>query len=263
MGTVINVRQLSFAIGRTEILHSCSLEVCKGEIMCIMGPNGCGKTTLLNCILGFNDLPKGAVFINGTDIRTMRRNIIARSVSYVQQAADNESSLKVFDYLLIGRIAHKRLYENPDDTDCKIVNESLEKLNIGHMQNKCMTDLSGGEKQLVMIAKALVQDTDIIIMDEPASALDFGNQAKLLNLLRRLNEAGKTIIFTTHNPNHALALDSKVCIMKAGCVNTVGTAAECITPEKMRGIYGEGLEFINSETGVSCTFVIKQERSVN
>ena len=143
----------------------------------------------------------------------MRRNIIARSVSYVQQAADNESSLKVFDYLLIGRIAHKRLYENPDDTDCKIVNESLEKLNIGHMQNKCMTDLSGGEKQLVMIAKALVQDTDIIIMEEPASALDFGNQAKLLNLLRRLNEAGKTIIFTTHNPNHALALDSKVCIL--------------------------------------------------
>ena len=228
--------------------------------MCIIGPNGCGKTTLLNCVLAFNDVPKDSVYINGSDILSLNRNDIARSISYVQQASDNESTLKVRDYLLTGRIAHKKLYQRPDENDEMIVCNAAEKLGIKSMLSKALTELSGGEKQLVMIAKALVQDTEIIIMDEPASALDFGNQARLLRLIKHLNHEGKTIIFTTHNPNHAIALDSKVCIMKDGTIDSVGAVDFCITSQKMSEIYGSDLSFVSEKNGISCKYSIENNK---
>ena len=223
MGSVISVCQLSFQVGKTKILHDCSMDINMGDIMCIIGPNGSGKTTLLNCILGFYAPPKNTVFLQGMDIKQLRRNQIASQISFVQQVSQNESSLSVNDYLSLGRIAHKKIYEQLNHDDINIIDKIVAQTGIERLLNKSLLYLSGGEKQLVMIAKALIQDTDIIVMDEPASALDFGNQSVLMQLIKKLNQAGKTILFTTHNPNHSLALKSRVCIMNEGTIQSIGS----------------------------------------
>ena len=256
MGSVIEICRLTYQVGKTEILHDCNMSVDMGDIMCIIGPNGSGKTTLLNCLLGFYSPPKNTVFLQGIDIKQLRRNQIASQISFVQQVSQIESSLSVNDYLSLGRIAHKRIYERLNHDDMNIIEKVVVQTGIDRLLNKSRLYLSGGEKQLVMIARALIQDTNIIVMDEPDSALDFGNQSVLMQLIKKLNQAGKTILFTTHNPNHSLALKSRVCIMNEGQVQRIGSYEQCICPEVLENVYGNGLKFISASEGVVCTFNI-------
>lgn len=256
MESLIDIVHLSYHVGHLTILNDCNLQVRNGEIVCIIGPNGSGKTTLLNCILGFYTVSCNSVFLNGTDIKKLHRNQIAKRISYVQQVSQNESSLKVCDYLSLGRIAHKRIYQGLNHEDEMLIERIVSETGITHLLHKSLLHLSGGEKQLVMISRALVQDTDIIIMDEPASALDFGNQAVLMRLIKTLNSMHKTIIFTTHNPNHALALKSNVCILNKGKIARVGRYDECISSEVLQEVYGDGVKFISENECVVCTFNI-------
>ncbi len=253
----ILVNELSYTVNKTQILKACSLQVSKGDIMCIMGPNGCGKTTLLNCILGFNSVFKEKIYLNGTDICQMKRLEIAKIISYVQQATQNDSSLEVYDYLTLGRIAHKKMYETITQQDSQNIKQVAYDLGIADFLHKSLSNLSGGEKQLVMIARALIQDTEVIIMDEPASALDFGNQSLLLNLIKKLNSLGKTVVFSTHNPNHALALNSKVCIMNKGTTLAIGDVRECINSGLLQKIYGNSVRFITNDNSLLCSFCME------
>lgn len=256
MGTIINIKDVYYNVDNVNILKSCNLKVEQGEIMCVMGPNGCGKTTLLNCLLGFNVPTNGAVYLNDVDVRRMKRKKIAQTVSYVQQATQNDSSLEVYDYLSLGRIAHKNFGEVIDVKDHELIECTSEMVGIKKILHKSLLHLSGGEKQLVMVARALVQNTDIIVMDEPASALDFGNQSLLLQTIKDLNSIGKTIMFSTHNPNHALVLDAKSCIMSYGEIKMVGNANECISSGILKEIYGESVDFISTGDKLICSFNI-------
>lgn len=254
MNKAIEVANLSYGINNIEILHQCNLTVNKGEIMAIMGPNGCGKTTLINCILGFNTVGNDKIFICNEDLSKMKRSQIAKRISYVQQSNQNESGLHVYDYLSLGRIAHKNFGENINQKDDNIIKSVAEEIGITAFLYRPMMNLSGGEKQLAMIAKALVQETDIIVMDEPASALDFANQAKLLNQIKKVNKLGKTIIFSTHNPNHVLALNAKTCIMQAGKIEMIGGIQECISSGLFNEIYGDCIKVISDGKNVTCSF---------
>lgn len=252
----ICVTDLTFSFGEKKILSNLDLEIRTGDIMCIMGANGCGKTTLLNCILGFYAVAPSHIVIDGTDITRISRQEIARRISYTQQMLQNDSMLDVFDYLTLGRIAYKKLTQRINSVDMEIIRHAVDMLGIQHLLNKSMDQLSGGERQMVMICRSLVQNTPVIIMDEPASALDFGNQAILLRTIRQLQRNGKTVVFSTHNPNHALALRSKVCLIDQGHVLSVGDAHSSLNEELLYRAYGEKLRFLTDDNLMACTFEI-------
>ena len=255
MKPLIEVDNLNFSYGKTNVLREFTLKVNAGDIMCLMGRNGCGKTTLIDCILGFNHVDS-SIKILGQELNSLSRIEIAKKISYVQQIALNDSMLEVYDYLLLGRIVHKKIYESVNETDVEIVEKVTKELGIDEWLQKNVNQLSGGEKQLVMIARALIQDTPIIIMDEPTSALDFGNQSIFLSLIKRLQESGKTVIFTTHNPNHALAIDASVCLIDNGRCIKSGKARECLDEETLHKVYGKGINFIRDNNVLACTFSV-------
>ena len=254
---ILELKNVSKSFYGAPVLTDICLKIEDNERIGLIGNNGCGKTTLLNCILGFNSIPKGKIHLNGKDIYQMKRRDIAQNISYVQQSTQNDSSLEVYDYLTLGRIAHKKMYETITQEDSRIIEQVANDLKIVDFLHKPLTNLSGGEKQLVMIARSLIQDTEIIVMDEPASALDFGNQSLLLNLIKKLHSLGKTVIFSTHNPNHALALKSKVCIMSNGNTLAIGNIAECINSGLLQEIYGNSVNFITNNNSFLCTFCVE------
>lgn len=253
MSALIEINDLHFSYGKKEVISGLSLEVQEGDIMCFMGKNGCGKTTLIDCILGFHRT-SSAIRISGQPVNLLSRSELARKISYVQQISSNDSMLEVFDYLALGRIVYKKIYEKLTKEDTEIIERVSRELGIETWMKKSVNQLSGGEKQLVMIARALIQDTPIIIMDEPTSALDFGNQSVFLGLVSALQKKGKTIVFTTHNPNHALALDSKICLMHQGVCIRYGKARSCLDEEILRKIYGDNIHFVCNDIMMACTF---------
>lgn len=255
MEPIIIIKDLFFAYEKQQVLSGLSLTINKGDIMCIMGKNGCGKTTLIDCIQGFHN-GKGSIKLNGEDISRLNRQDIAKLISYVQQISVNDSMLSVFDYLVLGRVVYKKIYETINQEDIMLIENVSKEMGIAEWMDKSVGQLSGGEKQKVMIARALVQNTPVIIMDEPTSALDFGNQALFLSMVRELNKKGKTILFTTHNPNHALALDATFCLMDAGKIVRTGKSRKELDKEVLCKVYGDYIEFITHKEVLMCAFKI-------
>lgn len=254
MKSVISINNLSYSIDSTNILLNCTLQINKGDLVCLLGLNGCGKTTLLSCIFGFNKISKNTVFLYDTDIQKLSRRQIAQTISFVPQTIDNHSSLSCLEYLSLGRLPYKKLNKKLNEVDLDIIHKTVSELGISYLLHRNMDVLSGGEKQLVMIATSLIQDTDVIIMDEPTSALDYKNQSILLQLIQHLNSIGKTILFSTHNPNHALSLNARLCIMDKGTIITVDECKKCINSGILEKIYDNKIEIIKATNSVVCTY---------
>lgn len=235
---MIRVENVSFAYSKgTEILHHISLGIRENEVVVILGPNGCGKSTLLNMILGLKKPKNGEIYIEEKSIADYTPVEFAKKVSYVPQLSNVDLSFRVLDYMCFARNAHLEFYKLPSAVDYHKVEDCARLCNIEYLLYKSMNQLSGGEKQLVSIAKALVQDTPIIIMDEPTSALDYGNQKRFLDLVRKLHARGKTIIFTTHNPDFPKLLNSYVIMLKNGIVFSQGKSGDVLNTNNIECLY--------------------------
>lgn len=230
------------------VLEDVSLTVESGEVLCILGPNGTGKTTLFKSILGLLRLQSGKVELNSKDMSALSRAEIARMIGYIPQAHNPPFPFKVIDVVLMGRTAHLGPFSSPGKVDQKIAEEVIETLNIGHLRDKIYTQISGGEKQLVLIARALTQKPSMLVMDEPTASLDFGNQLLVLSHIKKLADSGLIIVMASHFPDHAFLYASKVILLKRGGVYAVGTPAEVITEQNLNQLYGVDVKIVN--TGV-------------
>lgn len=254
MEKVIDVKNLSWEYKNKQVLKSINFSVHGGEVLALMGLNGCGKTTLLNCIMGFLKVNKNTVYLCGKDTSCLSVIEKAQLVSYVSQNIDANCLLTVYEYLSLGLIAHKKFYELSNKIDKEYITNCAGSMNIQNLLEKKMNEISGGELQLVAITRALIQDTPIIIFDEPMAALDYKNQIKYLKVIGELKKMGKTIIFSSHNPNHALALKSKVCLLNDMKILAVGDAAKVLTKENLVSVYGEEINVICNAGKQYCVF---------
>ncbi|SER47309.1 iron complex transport system ATP-binding protein [Propionibacterium cyclohexanicum] len=234
----LTVDDLSCGYGEHRVVDELSLTVDSGEVMCLLGPNGVGKTTLFKTILGFLAPQGGRVLIDGRDARTLGRREQARLIAYVPQAHTPPFPFSVRDVVTMGRTARLGLFSSPGPADKALALESLERLGIDSLAERPYTEISGGERQMVLIARALTQQAQLLIMDEPTSSLDFGNQVRVLRQVRRLAGEGLCIVMTTHEPDHALWCDARVTLLEPHGPAQVGSAAEIITEAAMNRAYG-------------------------
>ena len=221
-----------------QIVHDVSFQVNAGDFLCIIGANGCGKTTSLKALMGLLPLEGGEVTVCGTNLASMGERQRAQHFAYIPQAHTPPFPFKVADVVLLGRTPYINKLARVTSKDRLIALYALRLLGIEHLAEKAYTTLSGGQQQLVLIARALTQQSDILVMDEPTAALDFGNQQLVLSRMRTLSEMGKAVIMVTHDPDHALYCANRVVVMDKGSVLREGTPAQTITSEILAHIYG-------------------------
>lgn len=204
-----------------------------------MGNNGCGKTTLLNLIVGLLLPDSGTIRVLGKDVASLNAKELAKRIAYVPQAIKQNIDFCAKDYLALGRAPYLKFGYSPSDKDYTIVEKYALQMGLTEYLSRNFNQLSGGQKQLVGITRALIQETPIIVMDEPMSALDVGKQAEFLCTIQTLkNDFGKTIVLTSHNPNHALQNECNVCLIHERKILQYGKNTEVLNAENIRKVYG-------------------------
>ncbi len=203
--------------------------------MAVLGPNGVGKTTLLKCMTGMLPWESGGSYIDGVPLREMNNGDIWRKIAYVPQSKDSSLSYTALEMTLMGRSARLGLFSQPSDNDITIAQNALDTIGIRDLADKSCSRMSGGEFQLVLIARALCAEPELMILDEPESSLDFKNQLIILDLLKRLSrEEGLAVIFNTHYPSNALKTADSALILNRGGVYICGPSGEVINEENMK-----------------------------
>ena len=213
------------------------LSVESGEFLCLLGPNGCGKTTLLKSLNRLIGVQKGQVEIDGKNIAEMSRQEIARLIGYVPQLHQPAFPFTVLEVVLMGRSPHLGPFTSPRRGDIDIAEEAMDWMGITPLKDKPYTQLSGGERQLVVFARVLAQKPSLILLDEPTSHLDFANQVRLLATVEQLAQTGIPIIMTSHFPDHAFMVSNKVALMKKGCIMSSGKPEDVITEANLERVY--------------------------
>ncbi|MBP1763871.1 MAG: Iron-chelate-transporting ATPase [Firmicutes bacterium] len=242
----LEAKNVSCGYAAKTVISGISLALNQGESLCILGPNGIGKTTFFKTILGFLALQSGQILLDGEDIHRWSRRKLAAKVGYVPQAHNPPFPFKVLDVVTMGRTAHLSFFSSPSQKDKEIAEEALCTLGITHLKDRIYTQISGGERQLVLIARALAQQPAFLIMDEPTANLDFGNQIRVLNQINKLvQQANLGVIMTTHFPNHAFYCASKVAVLGRDKMFTVGTADEVITESYLKAVYGVDVQIVD------------------
>ena len=243
---MIDVKELSFKYQRKGkfVLDKLDFSCEKGTVNILIGLNGSGKTTLIKILAGLLENYQGEVFIDGENLKGLSIKERAKKMAYVAQRSNAVEDFPVLDYLLFGTVNKMNFYQSPKEEDEKKVLDCAEEFGITHLLDKKLGEISGGERQIVSICAAIVQDTNLVILDEPTSALDIKNQNKVLSLIKKIaREQGKTFILSSHNPNHALYLDSNVVLLKDGKILKEGKASEIITIDILKNIYGDNIEY--------------------
>ena len=249
MSALLATRALAYGHLHHTLGRDLNLEVCVGEVICVLGPNGGGKTTLFRTLLGLLPSHAGAITLSGKPLESWTAQARAKRMAYVPQAVDSYFAFTVRDVVLMGRTAHLGLFATPGVNDFAAANAALEELHIGNLADKSFTEISGGERQLVLIARALAQESPLLIMDEPTASLDFGNQTLILNEILRLKAAGKSVLFSSHDPDHALHCADRALLLHRGNVLELGIPREVVTAKNLGILYGVDVELIESPSG--------------
>ncbi len=240
----IEVQNLSFSYGDRQVLKNISFSVGKGEFLSILGPNGVGKSTLFRCVLGLLSGYTGTVLVDGIDARTLSVREAARHIAYIPQQSRPVFNYSVFDIVLMGRTSGLSAFRSPAKADREKCRWALEKVGIPHLSDRCFHRLSGGEQQLVLLARALVQDAPCLMLDEPTANLDFGNQLLVLEQARSLAREGYTVIQTTHHPEQSYQYSDRILAIQNGQVLTEGHPKAVLTSETMKALYGVDVEVL-------------------
>lgn len=239
---MLEVKNLSFSYGNGSVLQDVSFTAEKGELLSVLGPNGVGKSTLFRCILGLLKFSEGQILVEGENILTMSPGILARKIAYIPQSHDPVFHYSVFDMVLMGTTAQTRLFSSPNGEHKRSVEESLEKLGLSTLADRNYRTLSGGERQLVLIARAMVQKANVLLMDEPSASLDFGNRILVMNRIRELCKEGYCVIQTTHDPEQAYLYSDKILALREGKVLAHGRPRDIFHEALISSLYGVEVE---------------------
>lgn len=230
------------------ILKDISFRFKSGEIVSILGPNGAGKTTFLNCLANLVPLDKGEIFIDDKNIKKIPPREVAKVIGYVPQIIVPSFDFSVLEYVVTGCAPHMGTLSRPKQEHYDIAMDAIRRMGIEKLTHRSYSQISGGERQQVSIARALAQRPAFILMDEPTAHLDYGNQIKVLKTVRSLKEEGYGVILTTHNPDHALLLQDQVAILDKNGVLTTGLSTDVLNEQDLTDLYGTELKLFYEES---------------
>ena len=229
------VKNGNFSYGKRQILKNISFKVKSGEVLCVLGPNGVGKTTLLRCMMGLLKWNSGKTFVDEKPMLEYTQKELWQKIAYVPQAKNSAFGFTAFDMVLLGRSSHLGTFSQPDENDKKIAIKAMEETGILWLKDKLCTEMSGGELQMVLIARALAVNPQMLVFDEPESNLDFKNQLIILNTISHLaKEHNISAIVNTHYPAHAMKIADKALILNRNGESLYGGIDEVINEENLR-----------------------------
>jgi iron complex transport system ATP-binding protein len=245
----LEVSELAFGYGGRAVGSGVSFALEPGEVMCLLGPNGGGKTTLFKTILGLLPALGGAVALDGASLASWAPARRARALGYVPQAQLGLFPFTVREVVLMGRTAHVGPFSTPSRRDRAVAEATLEGLGLAQLAARAYTEISGGERQLTLVARALAQEAPVLVMDEPTASLDFGNQVRVLAHVRELGRRGIAVILSTHDPDQAFACADRVALLHSGRLVGLGPPDATLTPERLRAVYGVEVEVVTLTLG--------------
>ncbi|MDI6776314.1 MAG: ABC transporter ATP-binding protein [Syntrophales bacterium] len=236
---MIRIKDLCFSYDHSkDVLKHINLSIGKGRIIVLLGPNGSGKTTLLKCINAIVKPTSGHIYVNGTDMSCMKRHEIAQRISYVPQDHKTSFPYTVLEFILLGRAPYIGIFSVPGRKDIERCNEVLDSLEIHNLSDSLYTEISGGERKLVMIARALSASPEILLLDEPTAHLDIKHQAEVLRVIKTMvRDRGTTVLMTLHDPNLATLIANRVMLLRDGELLNEGNPKEIITRDNIKRIY--------------------------
>jgi iron complex transport system ATP-binding protein len=244
----LTVRNLGFSYRRNRVLRGVNCTLNPGEVVSVIGPNGAGKTTLLRCMLALQRPSEGSVVLEGTEIERIPRRIRAVKQGYVPQQTRSTFGLTVMEMVLLGRKPHMRF--DPSQRDLAVVEALLVYMNLLPMAERTVDELSGGERQKVMLARALAQEPDALFLDEPTSALDIRHQIEVMERLRDLvRDQNKLVVMILHDLALAARYSDRLLLLHQGHVHAIGSAVEVLTPTNLRAVYGVEAQVRNGRFG--------------
>lgn len=246
---MIRIDNLNFSYGQRKIISNINLTIQTGSFVAILGANGVGKTTLFRCLLGLENHYTGHIYVDDQDIKNMTCKKRANYLAYIPQSHTLTYDYTVLDMIIMGTVNHLNWYQTPHKTGYKKALNALERLNLMAYQDRIFNQLSGGEKQMVLVARALAQEAPVLVLDEPTANLDYGNQILLLNQINWLKELGYTIVMSTHNPQHAMQYADTVVAMSDQEIIALGHPKEIINTSLLKQLYKTDIDihWINEE----------------
>jgi iron complex transport system ATP-binding protein len=235
---MLSACDLGIGYGRRVIGAGLNVTLGKGEVLALLGPNGGGKTTLLKTLLGLLPPLAGHVELAGRRLQRLSDRERARAIGYVPQTHGATFAFTVETLVLMGRTAHGGLFDPPSARDRDVARAMLQRFGISALAERPYTMISGGERQLALLARALAQEPDFVVLDEPTASLDFGNQGKVLREIRGLADSGHGVLFTTHDPNHARRAADRAMLLRDGRCLDEGPVAAVLTRDMLAELYG-------------------------
>ena len=241
---LLEIEEARGGYGGGDVVKGVSCSADAGEVLCLVGPNGCGKTTLFRLLLGVLPITGGAARIDGRDIRTLSPRELANLIAYIPQYHTPIYAHTVLDMVVMGRAAHFSAFDTPRPVDREAAFAALERMNAAHLANEKYTALSGGQRQLVLLARAICQSAKVFVLDEPAANLDYANQQLLMEVVADLARQGYCVVMSTHSPEHPASIGHKALLMRQGRVAAFGPPEAVITPENLEAVYGIEIDVI-------------------
>ena len=238
----LEVRDLCFGYDSRMVLKNLSFEADYGQLLSVLGPNGVGKSTLFRCILGLLKPKSGDCLIDGKSAIGLSAKELSELIAYIPQSHYPTFNFSVFDMVLMGTTAQLSAASVPGKRQIALANEAMERLGVAHLKDRGYTNISGGERQLVLIARAMVQQAKILIMDEPSANLDYGNRTRVMQTVKNLAREGYAIIQSTHDPDQAFLYSDKVLAVHDGRVLACGSPKDVINSELISKLYGVDVE---------------------
>jgi iron complex transport system ATP-binding protein len=241
---VLEARALAFGFPGRTVGRDVSFSLAPGEVVCVLGPNGGGKTTLFRTLLGLLDTHGGEVLLDGSSLKSLSRAEIARVAGYVPQGHTAYFAYTLRQFVLMGRTARIGALAAPGARDRDIAERALESLGIAPLAEQPISEVSGGERQLALVARALAQEPRLLVMDEPTASLDFGNQVRVLERILALAASGIAILFSSHDPDHAFLGAQRALLLGEGRLLEAGAPLEVVRADSLRRLYGVPVEVV-------------------